>query len=100
MVPASPSSISRVTILQHSRLAGALALLAVCSACIPLPGGYSLESKVVSAKEGSNTLVATDGTRCSVSDSAYEDARVGREHRCAWSGRSGVGGAARPLISD
>ena len=57
---------------------------ALLAACIPLPGGYQLTSKVVVAVEGANTLVAADGTRCVVSDKAFAEARVGVAHTCAW----------------
>lgn len=73
----------------------ALGLLGV-GACIPLPGGHMLGSKVVAAKAGSNTLVANDGTRCSVSDEAYEKVRIGDSHTCAWSPRAGEGDRTRP----
>lgn len=73
----------------------ALGLLGI-GACLPLPGGHVLGSKVVAAKAGSNTLVANDGTRCSVSDAAYEKARIGDAHTCAWSRQAGEGDRMRP----
>jgi hypothetical protein len=62
-----------------------VALLALrLSACIPLPGGHQPTSKLVAAKEGSNTLVASDHMRCSVSDAAFAQVRAGSSHMCAW----------------
>jgi hypothetical protein len=44
----------------------------------------ALSSKLVSGKEEPATLVARDGSRCSVSAKRFTDAREGDETWCAW----------------
>ncbi|HEV7992027.1 MAG TPA: hypothetical protein VGP25_09395 [Gemmatimonadaceae bacterium] len=44
----------------------------------------ALSSKLVSGKEAPATLIARDGSRCSVSAKRYDDMREGEEAWCAW----------------
>jgi hypothetical protein len=40
--------------------------------------------KRVSSKEPPTTLVADDGTRCTVSEKRYNETRIGADALCAW----------------
>ena len=78
-------------------------------ACVPLPGGYSLSSKVVSSKAGPSTLYADDGSFCKMADEKFADAIVGDLHSCAWGesqsgggdvgGTSGIPGRRQPPVT-
>lgn len=65
-----------------------LPMLAICSlvinACIPLPHGYTVSRKTVATKEGDATLVAVDGTRCTVPSNTFVEVKPGDDHTCAW----------------
>ena len=62
-------------------LAGGALLL---GGCIPLPGGHALTRKTVAAKEGTATLVADDGARCTVPPRTFTALQAGDEHACVW----------------
>ncbi len=77
-------------------LATMICSLIVSSACIPLPGGYSVSRKTVASKTGTHTLHATDGSTCAVSEKDFADAEVGDLKTCGWGpeGESAGAGAA------
>ncbi len=94
---------------KHFPRAALFAITLAVAACIPLPGGYSLSSKVVSSKAGPSTLYADDGSFCKVTDPKFAEAIVGDLATCAWGksesgggdvgGTSGVPGVRRPPIT-
>jgi hypothetical protein len=43
--------------------------------------------KRVSAKEAPATLIADDGTRCSVSEKRYAETKIGHDALCVWRSR-------------
>jgi hypothetical protein len=71
---------------------GALA----AAGCVPLPGSRALAPKEVAAKEGEATLVADDGSRCTVPPREFERAEVGEDAWCVWKDAEGTGGARGP----
>jgi hypothetical protein len=88
--------------------AGMIIVATLFAACIPLRGGYALNSKIVTAKSGTHLLVADDGTYCSVSEKQFNEVAVGDAKWCAWGpadgssapGRTtGVGDGRRPPIT-
>lgn len=50
----------------------------------PKSTGITATSKRIATKHAPNTLVATDSSRCVVSDEQYQEARVGDSFVCAW----------------
>ena len=47
--------------------------------------GVPLETKAVAYKQGTQELIATDGTWCLVSRGKFEDVEVGDAVQCTWS---------------
>lgn len=64
--------------------AGTLFVVLLAAACVPLPGGRSLARRTIAAKEGDATLVADDGSRCTVPADAFARVGVGEEYACVW----------------
>lgn len=66
-------------------LATMAAFAVLSTACIPLPGGYSVAKKYVAAKSDTHVLVADDGSTCRVSEKTFADVEVGDFTTCGWS---------------
>ena len=62
------------------------------AACLPLPGGHTLQRREVVNKGGENRLVSRDGAFCRVTADTYERVQIGDQHTCAWREHDREGG--------
>src|SRR5687768_13958697 len=76
-----PRRVSRTAFVSTViRPAAALLLAVVLGSCAHISG------KTVASKSAPNTLIATDGSICVVSQERFEKTEVGMKALCAWKG--------------